>query len=310
MNNDNFDDNYDNDDLPPGPPLKAWLLAARPKTLPAAIVPVWAGAVLAWHIQGNVSIFLVVFILLAALAIQIATNFFNDALDHLKGADTVNRIGPTRVTASGLIHPKAVTMAGITCLVIATALSTPLIAVGGWPVLAIGIPSLYFSFGYTGGPLPLAYRGLGEIFVILFFGFIAVAGTVYILTGQWRAEALLLGLQVGLYSTALIAINNLRDIDEDRQSNKRTLAVRFGPDFARMEITALCFAPAFAGLFWLSRFDAILPALLPPAVIPISVILVRLIWKTPPSPAYNRFLAMAALQMILFVILFTLGMVT
>jgi 1,4-dihydroxy-2-naphthoate octaprenyltransferase len=306
------DNDYDHDydqDQPPAPPASAWIMAARPKTLPAAIVPVWAGGVLSWHLTGSVSYVLLAFILFSAIAIQIATNFFNDALDHKKGADTKARLGPTRASASGLIPHQAVTMAGIACLMVATTLSLPLIGAAGWPVIAIGLPSLYFSFGYTGGPLPLAYRGLGEIFVILFFGFIAVAGTVFILTGKWTAEAILLGFQVGLYSTALIAINNLRDIDEDKQSNKRTLAVRFGLSFGRIEIAALCLTPAIAGLLWLYKFNAILPAFLPLAILPLSIIISILVWKTPPSAAYNRYLGLAALQMILFVILFTAAMV-
>jgi 1,4-dihydroxy-2-naphthoate octaprenyltransferase len=160
--------------------------------------------------------------LLSAILIQVATNFFNDALDFKKGADTAARLGPVRVTASGLLTPRRVVIMGVVMLALACAVALPLIQARGWPMLAIGLPSLYFAWGYTGGPVPLAYRGLGELFVLLFFGLIAVAGTVFVNTGQWFwPQSLLLGFQVGCLSTALIAINNLRDRQEDARANAR-----------------------------------------------------------------------------------------
>ncbi len=288
-------------------PLGAWILAARPKTLLAGIVPVWAGCILAFHLAGEWSPYLAGFTLASTLCIQIATNLFNDALDHAKGADTADRLGPKRVSAEGMIPPQAVILAGVTLLLMAVTFALPLIVARGWPILAIGIPSLYFSFGYTGGPVPLAYRGLGEIFVILFFGLIAVTGTVFVQIAEWRWEAVLLGLQVGMYSTALIAINNLRDVAEDTASGKRTLAVRFGTRFAKSEIAVMCLAPLFLGLVWLVSFDAIRLCVLPLALLPISLSLASKVWRTEPSTAYNRYLGMAAGQMLLFVVLITLA---
>ena len=192
---------------------------------------------------GTVEWLLAACTLTSATAIQIATNFFNDAIDFAKGTDTDDRLGPQRVTQSGVFSPRVVIMAGFGMAAIAVLLSLPMVAARGWPVIAIGLPSLYFAYGYTGGPFPLAYRGLGDFFVILFFGFVAVIGTVYVQTGRWLAEAVLLGLQVGMFSTVLIAVNNLRDIDGDRASGKRTLAVRFGAEFARWEISLLIFLP-------------------------------------------------------------------
>ncbi len=174
---------------------KACLLAARPKTLPAAIVPVWVGCVLAWKLTGHFDLVLALCTLGGAVAIQIATNFFNDAIDAGKGADTARRLGPTRVTAAGLMSPKSVMGLAALFLGIATALGVVLIHARGWPILAMGIPSMFLAYGYTGGPFPLAYRGMGELFVILFFGLVAVCGTVFIQTDTWPRESLLLGLQ-------------------------------------------------------------------------------------------------------------------
>lgn len=208
--------------------LQSLLLASRPKTLPAAIVPVWVGCVFAWEKTGMFSWTLAIATLGSAICIQIATNFFNDAIDDAKGADTEARLGPTRVTASGLLSRKTVYLMATLFLIAAAVFAWPLIATRGWIILAIGIPSLALAYGYTGGPFPLAYLGLGEVFVILFFGVIAVAGTVFVQTNQFIPAAAYLGLTVGCLSAVLITINNLRDVEEDTQSNKRTLAVRLG----------------------------------------------------------------------------------
>ena len=174
--------------------------------------------------------------LASCLCIQIATNLFNDAVDHRKGADTANRLGPRRVTASGMLSPRVVMTGALAFCLAATLIAIPLIREHGWVIVLIGAVSLFFAYGYTGGPFPLAYRGMGELFVILFFGFVAVSGSYYVQGGEWGGlEIWTLGLQCGLYSSVLIAINNLRDIVEDKASGKRTLAVRFGKTFARAE---------------------------------------------------------------------------
>jgi len=289
--------------------MNPWLLAARPKTLPAAIVPVWAGSVLAWTLTGAWSPGLTACALLSALCIQIATNFFNDALDFKKGADTEQRLGPVRVTASGLVEPRKVVLMGVTTLLAACALAVPVILARGWPMLAIGLPSLYFAWGYTGGPVPLAYRGLGELFVLVFFGLVAVAGTVFVNTGGWFwPQSLLLGFQVGCLSTALIAINNLRDVAEDSRTGKRTLAVRFGVGWAKREVAWLCCLPWTAGtLAWAHLGWSGVPACTAPGFIFALLAIVIPVLRTPPSPRYNRFLALAGAQLILFAALFTVG---
>ncbi len=280
-------------------PVKSILLAARPKTLPAAIVPVWAGCVLAWKLTGAFDLWLAVCTLGGALAIQIATNFFNDAIDSKKGADTEKRLGPVRVTASGQMSPAAVMRWGTAFLVVAAVFGAFLIHARGWPILAIGIPSLFLAFGYTGGPLPLAYRGLGELFVLIFFGFVAVIGTVFVQTGGWPPEALLLGGQVGLLSAVLISINNLRDREEDAGSGKRTLAVRLGPKVAVGIIWLEIKVAAFAGLGWIA-FGHVPLAL---ASAPVFLLGMRLLWGVmtfPPGRAFNRLLALGGVQLILF----------
>lgn len=279
------------------------LLAARPKTLPAAIVPVWAGCVLAWKLSGHFDLTLALLTLGGSLSIQIATNFFNDAIDARKGADTEKRLGPQRVTASGMLKPRTVMAIGLGFLLLAVLCGHQLYQARGWPILAIGIPSLFLAYGYTGGPWPLAYRGLGELFVVLFFGFVAVAGTVFIQTGDWPREALLLGLQIGLLSAVLISINNFRDREEDAGTGKRTLAVRFGPKFAAAIIWLEIKIAAFAGLAWLAFGK---PFFMFPSL-PVFLLGGRILWgvmTSPPGPAFNRLLALGGLQLILFAALF------
>lgn len=279
--------------------IKACLLAARPKTLPAAIVPVWAGCVLAWKLTGAFHLGLAVCTLLGAIAIQIATNFFNDAIDAAKGADTEKRLGPIRVTASGLMSSQAVMRLAVVFLLAAIGCGVFLYQARGWPIILIGIPSLFLAYGYTGGPFPLAYRGLGELFVILFFGFVAVMGTVFIQTGGWPKEAILLGGQIGLLSAVLISVNNLRDREEDATTGKHTLAVRFGPKVAVGVIWLEVKIAAFAGLAWVAFGHPTFAV----AGAPVLLIGLRIFWGVltfPPGPAFNRLLALGGVQLILF----------
>ena len=279
--------------------LKSCILASRPKTLPAAIVPVWAGCVLAWKLTGDFNLMLAWCTVGGAIAIQIATNFFNDAIDARKGADTEKRLGPTRVTASGMMSSQAVMRLAMVFLAIAIGFGVVLYQARGWPIVAIGIPSLFLAYGYTGGPFPLAYRGMGELFVILFFGLVAVAGTVFIQTGGWPQEALLLGFQIGLLSAILISINNLRDREEDASTGKRTLAVRFGPKVAVAVIWLEVKIAAFAGLAWIAYGHPTLAI----AGAPVFLLGLRIIWGVitfPPGPAFNRLLALGGVQLIMF----------
>jgi 1,4-dihydroxy-2-naphthoate polyprenyltransferase len=279
--------------------LKACILAARPKTLPAAIVPVWAGCALAWKLTGNFNLLLALCTLGGSIAIQIATNFFNDAIDAKKGADTERRLGPTRVTAAGMMDSQSVMRLACVFLALAVVCGLVLYQARGWPIIAIGIPSIFLAYGYTGGPFPLAYRGMGELFVILFFGLVAVTGTVFVQTSTWPREALLLGLQIGLLSAILISINNFRDREEDASTGKRTLAVRFGPKIAVAVIWLEVKVAVFVGLLWITFGH-------PPLALagaPAFLIGLRIIWGVltfPPGPAFNRLLALGGVQLILF----------
>jgi len=284
--------------------MKALLLAARPKTLPAAVVPVWLGTALAYHLTAEWSVALMLATLGATICIQIATNLFNDAIDAHKGADTEQRLGPKRVTASGLVSAKTVfSWAGI-FLGLACLCAIVLIMERGWVIIAIGVPSLYLSYGYTGGPVPLAYRGLGELFVFLFFGLVATLGTYFVQTGEWQAEAALLGAIVGWLSCFLIAINNLRDVDEDTSTGKRTLTVRLGASMYKrimFMMGAHCTLSILALWYWLELqigFEI--------GVIILAWVLLNavLICKTPAR--LNKFLAMSGGLLVLYAIAFQL----
>jgi 1,4-dihydroxy-2-naphthoate octaprenyltransferase len=279
--------------------LKAILSGARPKTLAAGVVPVWVGGVLAWKLTEEFDWFLWICTLLGAMCIQIATNFFNDAVDGKNGADGETRSGPKRLTGSGEMSFKTVIGLGCIFLCLAAGFGTFLVLARGWPIIAIGLPSLFLAYGYTGGPFPLAYRGMGEIFVILFFGFIAVLGTVFVQTGLWLPEATLLGAQVGLLSAVLISINNFRDREGDALVGKRTLAVKCGPKIAAGIIWLEIKLAAFLGLGWLAMGHPVFCV----ASIPVFAIGMRIIWgilTTTPGKGFNKLLAMAAIQLLLF----------
>ncbi|RYD22871.1 MAG: prenyltransferase [Verrucomicrobiaceae bacterium] len=210
------------------------------------------------------------------------------------------------MTASGMMKSSTVMRLACAFLAIATVCGVVLYQARGWPVIAIGIPSLFLAYGYTGGPFPLAYRGMGELFVILFFGLVAVTGTVFMQTGEWPQEALLLGLQIGLLSAVLISINNLRDREEDATTNKRTLAVRFGPKVAVGVIWLELKVAVFVGLAWMAFGH---PALVL-AGVPVFMLGLRILWGVmtfPPGPAFNKLLALGGVQLILFAAAFHLA---
>lgn len=213
-------------------------MAIRVPTLPAAVVPVLVGSATALA-DGFFRPLAFVAALLASLLIQIGTNLANDYFDHAKGADTEERLGPVRVTQSGLIPPATVRNAMILCFALAALCGVYLIYVGGWPILLIGVLSIAAGVLYTGGPFPLGYNGLGDVFTFVFFGVVAVMGTDYLHTGQFRGVAFLASLPVAMLVTAIIVVNNLRDAPTDRKAGKRTLAVIFGERFARTEYALL-----------------------------------------------------------------------
>ncbi len=287
--------------------MNPWILAARPRTLGAAFVPVAAGAALAVSV-GTFDIMASSLALICAALIQIATNYFNDAIDHAKGADTAERLGPTRATNAGLLSPRAMMCGGGTCLFLAALTAIPLLLRGGWPILTLGAASLLLAYLYTGGPLPLAYLGLGEIFVILFFGIAAVAGTFYLNALMWTYAALLAGIQVGTHASLLLAVNNLRDLEGDRIAGKHTLAARFGLNFARRETALLTLSPFVLNLAWLP-FGNFWAFVFPLLSLPLALRLARACLIATPSRAVNQLLAQSAALHLAFGLLLSLGLV-
>ncbi|MGC8738945.1 MAG: 1,4-dihydroxy-2-naphthoate polyprenyltransferase [Candidatus Hydrogenedens sp.] len=221
--------------------LKILFLTARPKTLGASIAPVIMGTAIAVR-DGNLHMISAMCALLGAVLIQILSNYANDYFDFLKGADRENRIGPLRATSSGWLTPRQMQLA-LVVLVLASLLPGGyLIYRGGVPIVIIGVVSLILAFAYTAGPIPLAYLGLGDLFVFIFFGPVAVMGTEYVQSFQISSHGLLAGISAGCFSVAILTVNNYRDVENDAVVGKRTLAVRFGKEFAIVEYITMLFA--------------------------------------------------------------------
>lgn len=236
---------------------RAWIAALRPQTLPLGAVPVVVGGALAASAGGFVPSAALA-ALGVALGLQVASNLVNDVADHARGADTEARLGPPRATAQGWLSPGQVWAGAALALGLATGCGLYLSALAGWELLAVGLVAILSAVAYTAGPVPLAYHGLGEPFVFLFFGLVATAGTTYAMLGELTPGALLAGAALGALASAVLVVNNLRDLEEDRASNKRTLAVRFGARAARAEYLLLVSSPflllgAGVGLGWLPR---------------------------------------------------------
>lgn len=220
--------------------IRVWLAAARPKTLSAAGAPIVIAAAMAAE-AGALHWPSVLAALIGALLIQIGTNFANDYFDFVKGADTADRIGPTRATAAGMIRPEVMRRAMVITFALVFVPGAYILYRGGMPFLVIGLVSIACGVLYTAGPMPLAYIGLGDLFVLIFFGPVAVAGTYYLQALELPLEVIIAGFGPGLMSTAILTANNIRDIEQDRAANKRTLAARFGRKFAQAEYLTCLF---------------------------------------------------------------------
>lgn len=283
-----------------------WLSAARPQTLPAAAVPVLVGASLAAH-DSMLRWDTTITALVCALLIQIGTNFANDYYDFVKGSDREDRIGFERATSAGLVQPKSMLFATYFTMVLAFLLGLYLVWIGGWVILLIGLLSLLFGVLYTGGPYPLGYNGLGDIFVFIFFGVIAVMGTYYVNALNWSAVSFWLSVPIGALCVNILVVNNLRDIAQDRISGKRTLGVLFGENALKWEYTLLVIL-TYAIPLWLmisGQFSAFI--LLPFLLIPFSAVLLRTIWKHQDKRMLNKTLEQTAAFMIVYGILFSAG---
>lgn len=258
---------------------RAWVLAARPKTLPAAVGPVLVGAGLA-AFRDTFRPLPVLAALVGAVLIQIATNLANDYYDFVRGGDTEERVGPVRVTQAGLIEPEAVRRGMLVALAAAALVGVYLVWVGGWPILAVGVASLVCAVAYTAGPLPLAYHGLGDLFVFVFFGLVAVGGTYWVQALELRWELLLAGSAMGALNTAILVANNLRDLESDARAGKRTLAVRLGRTGTRVEyvlmlMLAMAAPPLGVALFEWTPWCLAALASLPLAAGPVRRVLGR-----------------------------------
>lgn len=286
--------------------MATWIMAARPKTLTAAIAPILVGTTLSKAAFYPARWDLAISALLSSIFIQIGTNLINDSIDFKKGTDTAERIGPQRVTQSGLLSPQTVMAGGLICFAISALLAVPLLLQGGWVIVAIGALSLLCGYAYTGGPFPLAYVGLGDLFVLLFFGLAAVGGVYYLDTSTFDLKPIVAGIQIGLLATVMIAINNLRDAEGDKKTGKKTLAVRFGKTFSRAEIMFLCLVPFGLGYYWY-EMGMIYAAVFPLLALPLALRVIIKVSTTEPSPAYNAYLGMSALLHLLFGILLSAG---
>lgn len=255
-------------------PARAWALAARPRTLIAAAAPVAVGTGLAAN-HDVLSWMPAIAALVGALLIQIGTNFANDYYDFVRGGDTEARVGPVRVTQAGILRPSAVKRGMWVVLAAAMLVGVYLVTVGGWPIVLIGLASVACAVLYTGGPFPLAYHGLGDVFVFVFFGLIAVGGTYYVQGLAWPPDALLAGVGLGALSTAILVVNNLRDIDTDERAGKRTLAVRIGSTGTKAQYVLLLVIAAVVPLVGVRMFSWPPWALLSLAVVPLAITPIR-----------------------------------
>ncbi len=282
----------------------AWFLACRPKTLTVSLSPVLVGTAVAWHDSGVLLWLPLLAAALGAAFIQIGTNLFNDVGDFLRGTDTPGRLGPKRAAAEGWLSVRAIRSGAWLAFALAFACGIYLVAHGGWPIVAIGLASLAAGWAYTGGPRPIAYGPLGEVFVFIFFGLVAVGGSYYLQTLDLTPTALLAASLVGIHAAAVITVNNYRDHDGDRANGKHTLAVRLGRPATRHLYTAEMLAPyallpLLAGLGW--------PAALPLLSLPLALKLISRFHRETPGPVFNQILATTAGLQLLFALLLLLS---
>jgi 1,4-dihydroxy-2-naphthoate octaprenyltransferase len=287
-------------------PVHIWLMAARLRTLPAAVAPVLVGTSLALG-GGTFRPLAFVAALFGAIFIQVGTNLSNDYSDARRGADSEDRLGPVRVTAGGLVPPGKVLLATWLTFGLAVLCGVYLVAVAGWELIAVGAASILAGVLYTGGPRPYGYEGLGELFVFLFFGIVAVTGSYFVQVGELAWPAFACAVPVGLLASAILLVNNVRDLETDRRAGKRTLAVRLGRERTRALYTAMiALAFALAPLPWaLGSMTAWL--LLPWLAIPLAVPLVRIVRTRVDGPTLNGALAKTGMLQLVFCLLFSAG---
>ena len=287
--------------------FRIWLMAARPRTLPAAVAPVLVGTSLA----GFVHVFhplRFVAALLGALFIQVGTNLSNDYSDARRGADAEDRLGPVRVTAGGLVPPRQVLIATYVSFGLAVLFGIYLIVVAGWQLLIVGAASILAGVGYTGGPRPYGYEGLGEVFVFLFFGVVAVAGSYFVQVKSLDWEAFALAVPVGLLAAGILVVNNVRDIDSDRRAGKRTLAVKLGRERTRsMHAAGIYLAYVAVPVTWVFG-PTTAWVMLPWLTLPLAAAVVRIVRTRTDGPSLNGALARSGMLQLAFCILLSAGL--
>jgi 1,4-dihydroxy-2-naphthoate octaprenyltransferase len=287
--------------------IRIWLMAARIRTLPAAIAPVLVGTALAgWqHIFHPLRF---VAALVGAIFIQVGTNLSNDYSDARRGADAEDRLGPVRVTAGGLVPPRQVLIATYVSFGVAVLAGVYLVVVAGWQLLLVGAASILAGVLYTGGPKPYGYEGLGELFVFLFFGIVAVAGSYFVQVKHLDWKAFALAVPVGLLASAILVVNNFRDIDSDRRAGKRTLAVRMGRDKTRAMFAVIVYlAFLLAPVTWV--FGPMKPwVLLPWLTLPLAAQIVREVRNRTDGPSLNQALAHTGMLQLAFCTLLSAGL--
>jgi 1,4-dihydroxy-2-naphthoate polyprenyltransferase len=286
--------------------VRIWVMAARVRTLPAAVAPVLVGTSLALG-AGHFRALAFVAALLGAIFIQVGTNLSNDYSDARRGADTEDRLGPVRVTAGGLVPPSQVLLATYVTFGLAVLCGAYLVAVAGWELLAVGAASILAGVLYTGGPRPYGYEGLGELFVFLFFGVVAVVGSYFVQVQQLPWQPFVCAVPVGLLASAILVVNNVRDLDTDRRAGKRTLAVRLGRERTReLYVAMLTVAFLCAPLPWvLGSMSAWL--LLCWLALPLAVSVAKVVRTRVDGPALNGALAKTGMLQLLFCLLLSAG---
>ncbi|MBT8379467.1 MAG: 1,4-dihydroxy-2-naphthoate polyprenyltransferase [Ignavibacteria bacterium] len=287
--------------------LNSWILASRPKTLPAAVVPVLVGSALAVSYDKFYLPYSIV-ALLCALLIQIGTNFTNDLYDFLKGADSKQRKGPKRVLVSGLITVKQMKFGSVVLFGLAFLLGLYLVYSAGLVILWIGIISIFAGIIYTAGPFPLAYNGLGDLFVFVFFGIVGTMGTFYLHTQEFSILSFLVSLPVGALTTNILIVNNYRDVEEDRAAGKNTLAVYLGRNLTRLEFIIFLFLSYAVSLILFLKFDFNYWIFLPYITIPFTILLVRMLF-TLNGEALNKTLELTAKFAGFYGLLFSAGLI-
>jgi 1,4-dihydroxy-2-naphthoate octaprenyltransferase len=287
--------------------LSFWVMASRPRTLTISATPVIVGTALAWAAQGKVHWGAVLAALISSMFIQVGTNIHNDAADFERGGDGPDRIGPLRVTSSGLLSAASVKRAAYICFAIAALIGVYLVSVGGWPILLLGVLSIAAGWGYTGGPFPIAYTPFGELFCVIFFGLGGVVGTYFLSTGQISLPAIVAGLALGSLVGAVLLVNNYRDVVSDARVGRQTLPIIVGPTLTIATFTGLMLLP-FVLLPLIGRAlpqGQVWPALI---ALPFALAMIYRFSQEPRGPVFNRILVQTAQVEFAFSVLLTIGL--